>query len=672
MSSYEKKGEPLMCTTTSDGHVDYGIPFYFAKSNDYRSSTRRAHDHIPSKPFTFSHRVKAIINPNILNVDERIKSEEFKTSYQSAYDFKPAQDQTLNKIGKARHKNDFGKSVEEKLLANPLPVGKIKISEMKDNYRMNYYKPEIREVGTTIKAPSTFDGIVEKNEMPTAGPGVLKHFDIYLTENKLGYPSYSPEELKMARTPLITYYSATGKCKGFDGELTPSEKPPTQRLFSRAMPRVPNFGMSSTYKEAYKDQNYSELHPFINTKNALVKYDSDIESAGPWQNTCAPGMYCTEGCHIGTGWPISAVLDIEKTPTIIPHNVKSCSRDQRFYSLYILYFKSIYTMSSYEKKGEPLMCTTTADGHVDYGIPFYFAKSNDYRSSTRRAHDHIPSEPYTLSQRVKAVINPNILNVDERIGSEGFKSSYQSAYVRKPAQDDPLYKIGKAPHTNDFVKFMQENLLANPPPMDKISISEMKDNYRMNFYKPEIREIGTTIEVSSTYDGNVEKSDLPTAGPGVLKHFDIYMTENKLKYPSYSPKELKMAGTHLITYYSATGKWKGFDGELRPSEKPPTQRLLSKAMPRVPNFGMRSTYKETYKDQNYSELYPFVNSKNALVKYDSDKDSAGPWQSTCAPGMYCTESCHVGTGWPVSAVLEIEKTPTTIPHNVKTCSKDQR
>ncbi|XP_019877299.1 uncharacterized protein LOC109605169 [Aethina tumida] len=329
-------------------------------------------------------------------------------------------------------------------------------------------------------------------------------------------------------------------------------------------------------------------------------------------------------------------------------------------------------MSTYEKTAEPLMCTTTSDGHVDYGMPIYFAKSNDYRSSTRRAHDYIPSEPYTFSHRIKAVINPNILNVDERIRSEGFKTSYQSAYVLKADQDHPSNKIGKAPHKNDFVKSVEEKLLTNPPPTDKIRISEMKDNYRMHYCKPEIHEVGTTIKAASTYNANVEKTEMPIAGPGVLKHFDIYMTENKLKYPSFSSEELKMARTPLITYYNATGKCKGFDGELRPSEKPPTQKLLSRAMPRVPNFGMSSTYKEAYKDQNYSELYPFINSKNALVKYDSDKDSAGPWQNTCAPGMYCTESCHVGTGWPVSAVIEIEKTPTTIPHNVKSCSRDQR
>ncbi|CAG2061490.1 unnamed protein product [Timema podura] len=34
-----------------------------------------------------------------------------------------------------------------------------------------------------------------------------------------------------------------------------------------------------------------------------------IPRASPWENLSSPNMYCTEYCHLGTGWPVRAVVD---------------------------------------------------------------------------------------------------------------------------------------------------------------------------------------------------------------------------------------------------------------------------------------------------------------------------------------------------------------------------
>lgn len=41
---------PLICTSNTQSHVDYGIPIVANKSTDYRTSTGTYHRFIPSTP----------------------------------------------------------------------------------------------------------------------------------------------------------------------------------------------------------------------------------------------------------------------------------------------------------------------------------------------------------------------------------------------------------------------------------------------------------------------------------------------------------------------------------------------------------------------------------------------------------------------------------------------
>lgn len=72
------------------------------------------------------------------------------------------------------------------------------------------------------------------------------------------------------------------------------------------------------YRGSYVSQTYSDLYPYINSNG--VHYDGSCSEAGPWQNLCPPGMYCTDYCHIGTGWPVRAVVDIGPDETLPPHD----------------------------------------------------------------------------------------------------------------------------------------------------------------------------------------------------------------------------------------------------------------------------------------------------------------------------------------------------------------
>lgn len=75
---------------------------------------------------------------------------------------------------------------------------------------------------------------------------------------------------------------------------------------------------------------------------------------------------------------------------------------------------------------------------------------------------------------------------------------------------------------------------------------------------------------------------------------------------------------------------------------------------------MKSEFQSNYVRQCYSEMYPYLFENG--VWFQDSLAGPSPWQCLPAPGAYCTESCHIGTGWPVSAVVDTEAPKTTIVH----------
>lgn len=75
---------------------------------------------------------------------------------------------------------------------------------------------------------------------------------------------------------------------------------------------------------------------------------------------------------------------------------------------------------------------------------------------------------------------------------------------------------------------------------------------------------------------------------------------------------------------------------------------------------MKTECQSNYVRQCYSEVYPYLFENG--VWFQDSLAGPSPWQCLPAPGTYCTEGCHIGTGWPISAVIETEAPKTTIVH----------
>lgn len=75
---------------------------------------------------------------------------------------------------------------------------------------------------------------------------------------------------------------------------------------------------------------------------------------------------------------------------------------------------------------------------------------------------------------------------------------------------------------------------------------------------------------------------------------------------------------------------------------------------------MKSQYQSSYKNPTCSDMYPYLFEHG--VWFEDSLSGVSPWQALAAPGVYCTENCHIGTEWPVCAVVDTETPKTTIVH----------
>lgn len=76
-------------------------------------------------------------------------------------------------------------------------------------------------------------------------------------------------------------------------------------------------GMKSQYQSSYTNPCCSDIYPYLFEHG--VWFEDPLAEVGPWQSLAAPAMYCTENCHIGTGWPVSAVVDVQLPKTEFVH-----------------------------------------------------------------------------------------------------------------------------------------------------------------------------------------------------------------------------------------------------------------------------------------------------------------------------------------------------------------
>ncbi|XP_056637735.1 uncharacterized protein LOC130445870 [Diorhabda sublineata] len=316
----------------------------------------------------------------------------------------------------------------------------------------------------------------------------------------------------------------------------------------------------------------------------------------------------------------------------------------------------------------PRQCTQNTLSHVDYGIPL-LAKKSDYRSSYKMGHSFIPSIPQEYDCRANTKINGDLLESDIKIKDDVI-TTYKKEYTKKFNQD-VLVNCQRPCNNNKVhcIRTLQEALLKRTPPSVRPRQSEMKDNYRWLPYKTIPREVIPPAESSLCEITGIARSVQPSIPPneiGAWKYLDIYMTNNKLRFIPYNNRQFQDAQMDFPTFYNTSGVYQKSQrqsleqstGNKSIYDKAQFKfqfpvKNLSRGQKRVPHSGLQTEYQGRYVSQTYSDTYPYIE--------DSGQTSAclvseaGPWQNLCPPGMYCTEYCHIGSGWPVRAVINSGK-----------------
>lgn len=75
--------------------------------------------------------------------------------------------------------------------------------------------------------------------------------------------------------------------------------------------------MKSEYRDNYISQTYSNIFPYL--FEIGVEFPDSLPGPSKWQTFAPPGMYCTENSHIGTGWPVTAIIDPGLPKELVPH-----------------------------------------------------------------------------------------------------------------------------------------------------------------------------------------------------------------------------------------------------------------------------------------------------------------------------------------------------------------
>ncbi|XP_050296726.1 uncharacterized protein LOC126736432 [Anthonomus grandis grandis] len=260
-------------------------------------------------------------------------------------------------------------------------------------------------------------------------------------------------------------------------------------------------------------------------------------------------------------------------------------------------------------------------------------------------------------------------------------STYHKEYFEKPPEENipGNDRAANCSHI-EYIRTVQEKIFKTPPPLKPPKISEMKDSYPFHPWKPlRDKHVNVFCEMPETFRGI--QPNINPADKGFYKLLDIYLTENRAKYVPYTPEQLAKAQEDFITMYNACGKHKGLKDELPGKlhgrknmydkkvfklEMP--NRFLSKAPKRVPHSGMTTEYSSNYPKPAYSDFFPYIQENG--IYFPQSLSGAGPWQTLCPPAMYCTENCHIGTGLPVRAVVDVNQPDIKkIIHDTRCCTK---
>ncbi|GJQ76566.1 hypothetical protein Trydic_g2263 [Trypoxylus dichotomus] len=342
----------------------------------------------------------------------------------------------------------------------------------------------------------------------------------------------------------------------------------------------------------------------------------------------------------------------------------------------------------------PLTCTINTLCHVDYHIPISIYKSTDYRTSTGTYHGFIPPLSQDFDARVRAYINPKLLKSEPKQKEEHYKSVYTVGYSTKQGDGHPSgYVPRPIPLQNvDFLRNVQEKMFKEPPPPISPGISETKREFYAKDFTQDSRQVYPPNDFAYCEIKSLGRDEQPTIRPehsGYYRHMDPYVTTNRITHlPFTIDQQDGLSRKDIVTFYDASGFPRGGKGygpknsselisrtqigemvDRTVFKSKAYNKILPRFMKRIPNYGMQSEYQRKYTKQTYYDSFPTIHS--TLEDYDESLPKAGPCQTLVAPGMYCTDYCHIGSGWPVRAVVEPKKPEKYMERDVDLCRNKQ-
>lgn len=307
----------------------------------------------------------------------------------------------------------------------------------------------------------------------------------------------------------------------------------------------------------------------------------------------------------------------------------------------------------------PFTCTANSSANIDYTKPVLFTQK-DYRTTTGSYHRYVPSPLHVEYYSGEPRIGASALARNNSLQAETYKTTSGTAYVKqyaKPMTNEVSKTAGLCSNTS-YMTTVKEKMYKNPPQPMRLSIS----NYHETYVPKEATDI--YINPPSSYcklqsNGSDEQPRTILEQAGTYKLLDPYVTSTRLAhYPFTHDQQQWASGKNVPTLWKAmkhpyTGpvpKEPVYDPQV--FKKPIRSRIVPEITCRVPFLGKTSEYKARYKPLTMHPLWDQV-----VMDHHHYEDSlSGPNKvmTQCAPGMYCTEKCHLGTDWGPGRVVDLK------------------
>lgn len=297
-----------------------------------------------------------------------------------------------------------------------------------------------------------------------------------------------------------------------------------------------------------------------------------------------------------------------------------------------------------------ITCTANSLANIDYKKPTLFTQK-DYRTSTGSYHRHIPSPIHIEYYSDKPKIAAFGLERNNSLQAQTYKTTSGIAYIKRYGRPKINEVANTAARCNDtfYVTNIKEKMYKNPPMPMKLSISE----YHEAYVPKEASDIYYTplfLYCKLQSNGTDEQPRTIVEQGGTYKLLDPYVTTTRLTHYPFTQDQQKWAsGKNIPTLWTALEH-----PHARPVPKEPVydpllfkRPIRSRIVPQitcpVPHLGNTSEYKGRYKPLTMHPMWDKIVTDDN--HYEDSLSGPNKLMTQCAPGMYCTEKCHLGTDW---------------------------